>query len=99
MARNMSPAYVGNRTSVTTAVPVQLLTQQGVHVSLGVVEEASFPTDQIQGVHQVRATKVLWRCDSLGTGPRYNQQDQQRDRLEPQSRHAGRAEHTLGFNI
>lgn len=79
------PSVGGNLTAQTgktpsvyifISVPAELswcLTQQGVHISLGVVEEASFPTDQIEGVDQVRAAQVLWRRNSLGARPGYNQ--------------------------
>lgn len=49
------------------------LTQQRVDVSLGVVEKASVPTDQVEGVDQVRAAEVLWGGDGLGAWPRYDQ--------------------------
>ena len=53
---------------------VLCLTQHRVHSSLGVVEEAPVPTDQVEGVHQVGATEVLWRRYRLKTGPGQGQQ-------------------------
>lgn len=42
------------------------LTQQRVHVSLWVVEEAPVPADQVEGVHQVGPAQVLRRGHGLG---------------------------------
>lgn len=57
----------------TVKVLVGVLTQQGVNVSLGVVEEASVPTDQVEGIDQVGATQVLRGGHGLGARPRYDQ--------------------------
>ncbi|KAF3840563.1 hypothetical protein F7725_006425 [Dissostichus mawsoni] len=92
-ATSFSPAAFGGRKPGGKQTRVILdvfrgLTHQGVHVSLGVVEEASFPTDQVQGVHQVRPTQVLRARSGPGARQRDQHQNQQGHGLEPQSRHA-----------
>ncbi|MCM8651737.1 hypothetical protein MZO44_16790, partial [Lactiplantibacillus sp. E932] len=34
-------------------------TQKRVNISLGVIEEACWPTDQVEGIDQMRSTQVL----------------------------------------
>ena len=48
---------------------VRGLTHQRVDVSLGVVEEAFLPTDQVKGVDQVRAAQVLFSRNRMGVRP------------------------------